>query len=42
MEQFVEGFMRELLNYAVAGGVLTVIILATVGFCTVVKAVCAR
>ena len=42
MAQFAEGFMRELLNYAVAGGVLTVIILATVGFYTVVKAVCAR
>ena len=38
----IEGIKAELVNYAVAGGVMIVLLLAVVGLCTVVKAVTAR
>lgn len=38
----IEGIKAELVNYAAAGGVMIVMLLAIVGLCTVVKAVTAR
>ena len=38
----IEGIKAELVNYAVAGGVMIVLLLAVVGLCTVVKAVTVR
>ena len=38
----IDGIKAELVNYAAAGSVMIVMLLAIVGLCTVVKAVTAR
>lgn len=41
-EMLISGLQRELVNWAVGGATMVVLILAVVGLCTVVKAVAAR